>query len=670
MYIKTPNSTLFVHYGFELNIPKFGFGINAASGKLERTEVLKISDIESEQKWRRTPLPADWHKRRKKETAKQEIEEDYVDPELERFRQQEWRRRLCGVWLWINGDTIYITGLHYFYLNWWQIDIGYPHYRDPDRKFFYVLNYCLEDQKCGGLLEATKRRQGKTYRGACFLYEGISRMVNSEGGIQSKTAPDARDVVFKKALVSPFKKLPDFFIPIFDTSKGMSPTSELKFAHATKKGARAMEDLDKPELNSLIDWASSEKFAYDGRKKQRIFEDEVGKTEEEDVYERHLVVRYCLETDGEWTGFKLASTTVEDMTSGGAEFKMLWDESDPDKRDENGHTATGMYRYMTPAYETLYFDDYGMPEQDRAKIYYMNRRAGLAHNPRALSSEIRKNPFNEIEMFRIDGDKCIFNSENLNEQSDFLSWHKELVERGNFEWKSGERFTEVIWEKNKFGRFMMPVAFNMKQPNAVQKINGKFVPMNNHHFRGGCDPFKYNKVKDKRRSDCAGFVGQMYDAADPNNPFNDAFVCRYRFRAATTGLSNEDILKMAWYFGCQFLFERNVNHWEAYFIEANCESFLMKLPGESEYGIYSDGHGNMIQSICDYLEDMIEHHYKKIYFLPTVLEYLEFDPGETTKFDETIGSGVCRLAMKKKKYRPPGSVGRDVTDFVRIRKVS
>ena len=565
MYSKTKDSTLFKHYGFDLYIPKLGYGINAATGELERTDIIKRSKNPEEQYWERTPLPDDWNKRRKKELLRQEQEEDYVDPELEKFRQQEWKRRLCGVWVYIHGVATYLTGLHYFYLNWWQIDIGYPHYRDPDRKFFYVLRYCIEDPMCGGLLEATKRRQGKTYRGGCFMYESISRMINSEGGIQSKTGPDARDVVFKKAIVQPFKKLPDFFIPTFDMSKGVSPTSELVFAHTTKKGRRAMEDLDKPELNSKIDWASSEKHAYNGWKKQVIFEDEIGKTEEEDVYARHLVVRYCIETDGEWTGFKLGSTTVEDMTSGGAEFKQLWLESDPDVRDDNGHTKTGMYRYMTPAFETLYFDKFGMPDVPRAKIYYMNRRAGLEDNRQSKSSEIRQNPFDEHEMFMIDGELCSFNADNLNEQLDWLTWHPDIVERGNFMWKDGERFTEVLWEKSKNGRWMIPVAFKMDHPNFVHKIQDRYTPMNNINFRMGVDPFKYDKKQSsakgsrkamtksekKKRSDCAAFAGKMYDPSFPSDVFGDSLVCRYRFRAPTTGMANEDMLKMAWYFSCQ-----------------------------------------------------------------------------------------------------------------------
>lgn len=666
MYNKHKNSTQEIIYGYECNVPPIGYGVNCITGKLEKTEIIKRSAKKEDQYWERTPLPLDWAKKRKIESAKQASDPEYTDKDLDSFIEREWQRRLCGVWFYNNGVPTYITGTHYFYLNWWKIDVGYPAYRNPDRKFFYVWKYCEEDPRCCGLVEATKRRQGKTYRGGCIIFEYCSRTMEATGGAQSKTNDDAKKQVFQKAIIHPFKNLPDFWIPVFDTSKGLTPTSELRFIKTTKKGKRALEDIDKPELNSVIDYRSSEEFGYDGYKLHRYFRDEAGKTMEADVYKSHQVVRFCLENDGAWIGRALYSTTVEEMESGGANFKKLWLDSDQNVRDANGHTQSGMYRYFTPAYETLNFDRYGFPDIEKSKEYYLNQRAGLANNNFALSSIKRKSPFTEHEMFYIDGEKCLFNSEKLNEQLDWLSWHTDIIERGNFEWKDGVRFSEVIWVKsNSSGRWQMPLSFKMEEPNKVTKINDRFFPNNNINFRIGCDPFKYNKVKDNRRSDCAAFAGKMFDPSKPSDLFNDAFCCRYRFRAATTALSNEDILKMAWYFGCQILFERNVDHWRAYFIENGCEGFLMKLPDEDDYGIYSDGHGNMLQSICDCIEDHVENNCKRILFKSTIEEYLEFDIGNTTKYDETIASGITRVAMKRKIYRKQSDSGRDVGEYFR-----
>lgn len=663
------------HFYYDCWIPPVGYGLNVVSGQVEKTDVLKRSPNKAEQYWQRTDLPKDWAIQRKEEDRRQKVDPNYFNADLEKFRQQEWRRRLCGVWFYNNGKPTYLTGLHYFYLNWWKIDIGYPHYREPDRKLFYVLDYCIEDPLCGGLLEATKRRQGKTYRGGCFLYEGISRMKNSEGGIQSKTATDAKMVVFQKAVVSPFKNLPDFFRPVFDTSKGLTPTSELKFAHTTVKGKRALEILDSPELNSLIDWASSEEYAYDGRKKARIFEDEIGKTEEVNVYKRHQVVRYCLETDGEWTGFAYKSTTVEDMESGGANFKMLWDESDPKKRDENGHTSTGMYRYMTPAYEALfdkdflYCDKYGFPKSEQAKVFYLNRRKGLEHNPNALSGEIRKNPFNAAEMFRIDGDKCIYDSMKLNNRRDDLSWMPDVIEQGNFEWV--EKDKEVRWVKNSNGRWRLCRGFQFDEDshrNNVVKLTGRFRPGNVYRFVCGIDPYDHDTTQDERRSLAASYVKKKFNPAiAADDPFNNAYICEYCARPSTAEMMYEDMIKQCFYFGCEILVENNKPGIIKYFRNRGYGDFLIHLPGNKEPGIAASK--QTTQHLCELTEDYIFNNIDKVYHIKLIEDWLEFNPEKTTKFDRAMAWGYTEVADKYKLMKSNTGKLKEITDFFTIHKV-
>ena len=52
------------------------------------------------------------------------------------FIDQEFKRREEGIWFMNNGEPTYMTGEHYYYLNWCKMDIGYPEYRDRDRRFF------------------------------------------------------------------------------------------------------------------------------------------------------------------------------------------------------------------------------------------------------------------------------------------------------------------------------------------------------------------------------------------------------------------------------------------------------------------------------------------------------------------------------------------------------
>src|ERR1700677_2436784 len=131
------------------------------------------------------------------------------------------------------------------------------------------------------------------------------------------------------------------------------------------------------------------------------------------------------------------------------------------------------------------------------------------------------------------------------------------------------------------------------------------------------------------------------------------FTLRYVYRTETTRESNEDILKMVWWCGCQVLFERNVNHWKDYFKEMNCEGFLMYLPGEEEPGVYTDGKGTVIQLICNYTSAYINEFVKKVLF-KTLLKketgWLGFKVEDTQKFDEPMGAGVTLIAVKGKRY--------------------
>lgn len=389
------------------------------------------------------------------------------------------------------------------------------------------------------------------------------------------------------------------------------------------------------------------------------------------VWDRWNVVRFCLDQDGVWCGKALLTTTIEEMENGGENGQKIWDSSDPLDRNENGRTKSGLYRFFLPAFDTTFFDKYGMPEVDRAKDYYLKERAGLQSDPRALSSIIRKNPFDIHEAFRIDGDRCLYDSMKLNYQLDAISYKQNLVTRGNFVWENGEPYTKVRFEKSSNGRWEVAYLMeNYDHANKVVNRNGRFFPNNNFAFSIGCDPFKYDAVKEKRRSDCAAFVYKKYDPLTIAHPYNDTFVCYYRYRAVTTAFANEDILKMAWYYGAQILFERNVDHWRDYFRDKNCEGFLMKLPGEDDYGVYTDGMKKVHQLLADYTESYINEHIHKVYFKNLLKEWLLFDLGKTTEWDTAMAAGFTLIAARDKSYQRKIEDTRDVNDYFKMHKAS
>lgn len=280
------------------------------------------------------------------------------------------------------------------------------------------------------------------------------------------------------------------------------------------------------------------------------------------------------------------------------------------------------------------------------------------------------NPFDEREMFMSSLTGCLYNSFKINEQLDWLSYHEDLIERGNLVWENGDEFyiekkypngeievkpNKLNWVPNEKGEFEKLKDWFPREPNNVYERNGFFLPNGIYDIRLGCDPFKYDKTKDARKSDCAAYAYQMPDLINESYTYSDTFVMRYAKRPPTTDLQYQSILKMAWYCGTQVLIERNIGESpKKYFQSKKCAGFLMWLPNEVEFGIYTDGTGNTVQAVCDYTEAYIEKHVSKVYFPELLGEksgWLGFEVANTQKYDDAMGSGFALIASKVKRIK-------------------
>ena len=686
MYNPYKNGTTVNIQDIEVNIPPKGYVFNQFTGKLEKRTILFSGKKKPNQCWERTPLPDNYNKKRQEEISKQENNKEYVDRELEAFRSQEWDRRINGVWFMNNGVPTYITGLHYFYMNWWRIDSGYPEYRDTDREFFYFTEYCIQDPFCLGVISVTKRREGKTYKGGVFTYDLPSRSRNKNSGIQSKTADDAKKIVFNKSVIIPFKHLPDFFRPTFDESKGLTPVSELRFFRTTVKGKKSLDILEEvDELESTIDWRSGERLAYDGYKLHRYLCDEAGKVEDVDVYDRHSVVKFCCMLDDKIIGKMMYTTTVEEMKSGGATFKDLWDDSDQTDRQPNGKTKSGLYRYFLPAYRTIKRDKYGVADEDVAKEYYLAERESVKHDTKKLLSELRKNPFTIEEAFMVDGDSCVFNAMILNERLQYLAVREEMKkyssQRGNFEWETKED-GNVVFIPDKDGRFEVSWLFQDGGENNVIMKGGRFKPGNDHRFAAATDPVDHKVVVDnKRASKASALVFMKFDRnidTDPEkadeNGKNDwithNFVCLYLSRPMDPTVYYEDMIKMCRYYGVSILAENQKIGVINWFDHRGYGDFIMYRPEETfTSGRTQDTPGipasaPMINQYVSKLQTFISHHGHRVKFMRLIKEWIEFDPNNTKKFDAAVASGYALIAADA--ISKPQDIDADISNLLPI----
>lgn len=686
MFHPIPNGSIYevpdnaFGFVFKCQLPPVGYGVNSITNELEETDVICRSEKPEEQYWERYTLPKDWKTKRASEKERQKFDRYYVDPYLEAIRTREWKRRLCGVWFWnFNSKTkkselLYITGTHYFYATYWKFQGRFMDFRINDMEAWYVLKYCETDPDCLGLNEITKRKLGKTAKLGCWLYERTSRPpTNQHAGFQSKTDDDAEEVMMK-AIVQPWQKLPDFFRPIYDTMKGDAP-NELRFFHTSRRGTSTDNEREEEDaLESWIDFGASGVSVYDGPELDSYGSDEAGKTKKPvSIKERQNTVRFCSEIDGEFKHRKQYYTTTVEIEEGeedNYEFQEMTAASNPTDRNLNNRTKTGLYTYFLPAFKGMYFDKYGYPDEERAITYLLNERKKLEDDgdTRGLSSFKRKNPMSFKEAFSADGTLTLYNPELLNEQLDYISWRSDVVEKGDLKWYNdspfvidvvnsrGEVTTElnkVIWVDNPNGKFEKVKGWWPKEPNKVYENNGSYLPNNNFSFRVGYDTFKYDKTKDKRRSNAAAFAYQIKDETFPSE-YDNMFVLKYAHRPSSRRIANMDVLMMSWLCGCQMLVERNAgDHYKEHYKEWSCNGFLMWLPGEAEPGITTDGKGNVVQMICNYTEQYINENIKKVFFKSLIRKqtgWLDFKIEDTQKFDEPMAAGFTLIAVKGKKY--------------------
>ena len=650
MYEKIEGGSVIDIQGLQCNLPPEGYVYNILTKKVEFRGIYKISDKKEEQYWKRIPMPS-WYKDVTKawddyDKKRKDDDLEFYDERLEEYKKQEWDRRLNGFWYYNNGIPTYLTGMHYLYLQFWSIDIGYPKFRMPDLEKFYFMEYCIQDPLCMGMLEVTKRRFGKSFVAGLFVTEYTTRTKMTNGGIQSKTGADAKKF-FAKTVVNPFRRLPKFFRPEYDMSLGVNPKSEMRFQKTNVRGKKAEENIDKDELGSVIDFQSADAVAYDGQKLHRYVADECGKTTEVNVYDRHEVVRYCLlDDEGQIIGKALYTTTVEKLVSekDGVQdaFKLLWQESDQEKRQENGTTSSGLYRFFMSAKRTRNFDDFGFPDEEKTLEQILADRETVKNNPRALSARIRKEPLTIDEAFSTDADGCIFNVLNIGEREVYLKENPVLKRKVIFyrdidqivRWReASDKEQDFHWKITQFppkgeeNKFTLDV--KLKKPDRIE--DGAIAIDGYSNSQGG----KYG-------SKASAWIGRRYNLLDPKN--TGKAIGHLYGRPQIKETLHEQVMLAAEFYGYKAWYEHNSDDYLSYFRDRGRVAYLGTYPkismdpakkdAERYKGFPTTPFSLMKQTDVGIM--YFEHHIDSIDYENLLEDAKKFDPNNRTDYDQTV----------------------------------
>lgn len=649
-----------------------------------------------EQHWRRLSVPKELERIRTMDEwseAPKEFRDRYT-PYIER----EFVRRRKGLWFYNNGIATYITGHHYMLLQWSKMDIGYASYLDFQRKLFIHYAACESDPRSIGQVYVKCRRSGYTNVSSSILVDEGTQVAEKLLGIISKTGKDAQENVFMKKVFPMFRSYPFFFKPVQDGTT--NPRMELAFREPSKRITKNNKAVMMTQaLDTVINWKNTVNNAYDGEKLHTLFLDESGKYESPiDVNELWRIHRTCLLVGKKVVGKALVGSTVNPLDKGGANFRKLYYDSDPKKRNENGRTKSGLYKIFIPAYEALegFFDQYGLPivndpekpvstmEGDITKIgaktYLNNERKALMSDPYELNEVIRQFPWTEEEAFRDSTKTSHFNISKIYEQIEHNgTLFPNPIVRGNFVWNNGQQDTKVTFSPDPNGKFYVSWLPPFEESNKQVIQGGKRSPGNIHVGVGGVDSYDIDETADGRGSKGAFHFFNKFNMNYPSN----RFVLEYAERPDLARVFYEDVLMAAVYYGYPLLVENNKYGIVRYFESRGYDNYIMDRPPHltppnqrgnvRTKGVPSNSQ-EFIQAHAQAIEAFIHEHigyridsdeYGKMYFDRTLQDWIGYKISDRTKFDLTISSGLALLGaqtiIKEKKHT-------DMTDKVFFRR--
>jgi hypothetical protein len=610
------------------------------------------------------------------------------------YIESEFDRREEGFWFLNNGTPTYITGTHYMYLQWTKIDVGHPDFREANRIFYIFWEACKADKRSFGMCYLKIRRSGFSFMSSS---EGVNQATitkDSRIGILSKTGSDAKKM-FTDKVVPISNNYPFFFKPIQD---GMDkPKTELAYrvpaSKITKKNMYEVEEEELEGLDTTIDWKNTGDNSYDGEKLQLLLHDESGKWDKPDnILNNWRVTKTCLRLGSKVIGKCMMGSTSNALDKGGRNFKALYEDSFPSKRNSNGQTKSGMYCLFVPMEWNMegFIDMYGMPvlrtppkpiggiDGEDINIgaidYWENEVASLSQDADALNEFYRQFPRSESHAFRDESKQSIFNLTKIYQQIDYndsLIMDHHLTQ-GSFRWKDGIKDSTVIWSPDKRGRFLVGWTPPPHMQNRVEVRNGRKYPGNEHLGSFGCDSYDISGVVVGKGSNGSlhGLTKFNMDEAPSNE-----FFLEYIARPQTAEIFFEEVLMALVFYGMPILCENNKPRLLYHLKNRGYRGFSLNRPDkiytklsrtEKELGGIPNTSEDVKQSHAAAIESYIEKHvgmdmageYRTkedmgtMYFRRTLEDWAKFDITNRTKFDASISSGLAIMANQKHLYTP------------------
>lgn len=532
--------------------------------------------------------------------------------ELLWYRDRELMRRCLGVWFMNNGELTYLTGGHYFFLQWCQMAGGneengssYGNYREFQANLGYFLQMCKEDDECIGAYILKPKKTGVTQFIASDYVEESTRMRGKWFGMMSKAqVPDCRDTNFMMYKHC-FENLPSIMKPsIANENLTMMFFGNPVNNKNNSRKTRARQNGNLEWLNTRVSCLPTKANAFDGGKPYRAWTDELPKCEdpypEEIIKKTSPTVKMQRRVTGKWWA---SSYNPETDNKGYEQCKKFFYESMLDTRSKDTkRTKSEMYAYFINVLDSAEgsFDKFGKTDRAGNMVWIGQQLAQKKGDKDAIQSFQRANPTSIEEAWRSGGaGGSVFNNARLSakrltitqEQARGILRYKECnLSWTGQKWFSSVAITELTEEEkllNKYGLWRMygmadwPMDFlNVPPVKKLRDNDGLLMPDENVKFVIGMDPTNYSDGKDViAGSKNAMWVFQLPDPvwnlARGNKVVSNRLIAEYYIRHDKPSDTLDDIIKAIMLWGCPIVIEGNMPVWVNLLIEKGFQNFLL-----------------------------------------------------------------------------------------------
>lgn len=560
--------------------------------------------------------------------------ENWTQKRIDDFIDAEWNRRRNGCWYWIKGKKTYVPPVVYFMMTYWQsitrVEFVYKASLRDLGMFWMAAVY---DPSCDGVADFKCRQIGDTEFVVCMIYEYGARVRGTINAMQSCiNEGHAKKAYFR--LVHGHKHMVYFFRPLNqgteDPKKGLNlsyPAQHMTFKEIKRKSVEgevanrsSLDDYEYPEVGSQFYFGPSRESEFDGTTLGRAYLDEFGKSDGKlNPVEWIKVIKEATESRilSRKMGMIIMTSTVEDIGADSLDWaKAIWNQADPTKLTAKGKTANGLWRCFRNAVDRGAVDRWGFAKAEEiiADIKEQYRMLIDAGDIRGAISFMRKNCIVIEDVFMGANDETQFDVEKLTRRLFYIQNDapKSLCVRGNLKWKDDVQDSEVVWEPNSKGRWMIskhPEDFGLLSNAKVRGVISA-KPANTNYFKAGVDPYDQQTTmeSDSKRSKGAIAVKRVLDEHidgkesnyhqhnDPDGKFRagdpmrlgeffqtNRIVCDYIARPDDPNEFFEDIIMTMVYYGTDFLPEKDrFGACHSYLKSRNYELYLMEKPTDKK----------------------------------------------------------------------------------------